>query len=825
MKHRLIKYLAMLSAVIVIFGFSIAFTRAEETNTPVSDTTVQEVTTVQTDTTQEATEQETDDQSTAAKQTQTATDQDASTQQDQSQKAAVQPKKSSSAQLSAASSGSRDVSSTAVDSITINDSTEDSEIYAGEDFFVEVAFSEKDKGNFNFQSGDTIKINWDAPDGVTWTGYTGTIELHQDNEDNKPIMATAVVNETNVIITFNENVNSMQQVNGSVYFTIRNEGTPTTDENNTGKIYTSDMSKSVAIKRYTGPTFTSKGGNPVEGTNTIEWTIQINNTSLTNLTGSITITDELPSTETFNESQGIVAGLFIKNAQNAQGETKTVYTGFPENDFNFSYQLNGKKIIITIPEGYVSKLNNYSYTDSEGYSYTGPIGVFFTFYTTSEATAGKTVTNNITTSYQVSGETEKTEEQTGTATIPSSGGSITGAPQGTIWVHKVVNGTTDPIEGVHFRVYKVTDETGNTVQTGWYNNQDYVEIVSDSTGLASLANLDDGYYKIVEISDQLPNWIASSSLKTIVVQLGGTAGTETTIENDVKTTDITATKNWTQSDGQTADTSDHPTVYFKLFRSVNNGTAEAVDAEIKAVQTLSGQSTASVTWEDLPQYDNQGNLYTYSVIEVDASGNDFTPDGYTKTEDGLIVTNMAKTGEREEKDSLTIIKVDENGNEIDGAEFTLYDGNQAVLTFNGGTYVLTTDELKALLGDADQKTFTLKETKAPNGYQLSTKEYQITLSKTTAQEWEGEGADRAYVTITTYKLTCGDAEDNVLQVVNTPDVPAEEKPKTPESPKAKQSGVPTGTNSNSLLWMFTMCAAAAAAVILLKNRKHGTDIH
>ena len=47
----------------------------------------------------------------------------------------------------------------------------------------------------------------------------------------------------------------------------------------------------------------------------------------------------------------------------------------------------------------------------------------------------------------------------------------------------------------------------------------------------------------------------------------------------------------------------------------------------------------SIAWTGLDQTDDQGNLYTYTVKEVDASGADYTPAGYIKTEDGLTVTN------------------------------------------------------------------------------------------------------------------------------------------------------------------------------------------
>ena len=49
-----------------------------------------------------------------------------------------------------------------------------------------------------------------------------------------------------------------------------------------------------------------------------------------------------------------------------------------------------------------------------------------------------------------------------------------------------------------------------------------------------------------------------------------------------------------------------------------------------------------MTWEDIQQYDDSGNEYTFKVQEVDQNGNDYVPAGYQKIENGLVVTNENK---------------------------------------------------------------------------------------------------------------------------------------------------------------------------------------
>lgn len=91
---------------------------------------------------------------------------------------------------------------------------------------------------------------------------------------------------------------------------------------------------------------------------------------------------------------------------------------------------------------------------------------------------------------------------------------------------------------------------------------------------------------------------------------------------------ITANKVWENGPEE------HPTVWFKLQRTFG-GITEDVEAEIK--ELVNG--TTQVIWDDVQLTDINGNEYTFSVVEVDATGSDFTPVNYSKVEEGLLVTN------------------------------------------------------------------------------------------------------------------------------------------------------------------------------------------
>ncbi|MGI6235876.1 MAG: Cna B-type domain-containing protein, partial [Christensenellales bacterium] len=93
----------------------------------------------------------------------------------------------------------------------------------------------------------------------------------------------------------------------------------------------------------------------------------------------------------------------------------------------------------------------------------------------------------------------------------------------------------------------------------------------------------------------------------------------------------TATKTWVN--GPAA----RPTIWLRLYRQVGeSGTPELVP---NAVWKELKNGASEVSWRGLAQSDAQGNPYIFTVKEVDAHGNSFTPANYTKIENGLNVTN------------------------------------------------------------------------------------------------------------------------------------------------------------------------------------------
>ncbi len=548
--------------------------------------------------------------------------------------------------------GKRDISASAVDSITTmnSDGTESqNKVTVGSSFTVVLNFSEDSsdgtqKTDFDIQSGDQILITWKAPEGTYLTAYSNTIDLTQDGL----VIAQAVVTESGVTVTFNDNVNNLQHVNGNVKFLLKTgtESGKTYSETSDAIITSGEISTSIVVNPYVAPNVFGAKSGWYQDDATILWQISFNRQYTTDISGNLVITDQLPETEEFY--------IFDRYEYRGHDENgKNIYDklAYSLDDFNArsgcSFSIDENNLLtITIPA-----------KDIEEFAAAGKMG-YIQFYTKAKSTRNNTVYNTAKILYSDGNGNSATKEYTASVAIPNSSGEISGVPQGTIKIYKTVKNSTDPIEGVTFRIYKVVSESDHSREQGWYNDADYAELVTDTDGVATITGLNDGYYEIEEVSDNLPNWISSTSLPdSIFVKLEGTAGERVDIENEIKTTDITATKYWLNSDGQTADTSTHPEIFFKLYRSVDGDEMQAVeDAELMSVVTAEGASKASVTWNNMPQYDNSGNVYTYSVKEVDATGNDSVPTGYSKTEDGLNINN------------IKISKSDENGDEDDSTD-------------------------------------------------------------------------------------------------------------------------------------------------------------
>lgn len=89
------------------------------------------------------------------------------------------------------------------------------------------------------------------------------------------------------------------------------------------------------------------------------------------------------------------------------------------------------------------------------------------------------------------------------------------------------------------------------------------------------------------------------------------------------------------------------------------------------------------------------------------------------------------------EDSITLKKVDEQGNPLSGAEYAFREkGNDAVL----GNYTTDDDGLIVITENLGLSTYTLTETKAPEGYIKDSEPMEFTIQSATAQVTLGGGS-------------------------------------------------------------------------------------
>ena len=173
---------------------------------------------------------------------------------------------------------------------------------------------------------------------------------------------------------------------------------------------------------------------------------------------------------------------------------------------------------------------------------------------------------------------------------------------------------------------------------------------------------------------------------------------------------------------------------------------------------------------------------------------------YTITIDGeeaLSVPNKPVTGSDVEYRNVIVHKVDGAGKSLKGAEFTLYSGKTAIATYGGKTvdsFSISTDDKKLakyLPKAGESVTLKLIETKAPTGYNLTPREYEVVLSTSVVTDWNKDHTK--LITVTVYDISIDDKVS--VTVVNEPVVtPTPTSTPTPsETPTPTATPVPTPT--------------------------------
>ncbi|MGY1460668.1 Cna B-type domain-containing protein [Bacillus toyonensis] len=453
-----------------------------------------------------------------------------------------------------------------VDSFTFDKT----ELHYGERSGIRVDFSDK-SGN-QMKVGDTLKLTLPAE----LIGYSKRIDLKNDAGVS---FGTCEVTTTNVICTFNDTVEKLQNIRGYLYLEFK--ATSNVGVNQTIPVDT-NLGTSLATKRVTikGPTestgsssFIYKTGEIYpEAPNEVKWEVNVNTSSSKEQLGAdIVLTDTLQSGQTLKqEGFIIIVGNMALTPQQFidQGYGTITFNGNSFSLRGYKDQVSGKGISIR----YSSII-----TDS-GMNQDG-------FY------------NDYTIDYQVLNQPPVTVSKNAWVKNINAGGGAQGdlPPKGTLRIVKHIEGNEEKvIPGVSFKLYT---ESGQQIGDSYKTNGD---------GVVEAPNLTPGNYYVQEIS--APNYVDFDPNAKILVTIKKDAvnGIKLMVPNKLKTIAVAGTKTW---EGDKIN--DRPeTIKVDLLQ----------DGKVIETKEVTATNGWKYEFEKLPAVDTEGKAYKYEVKEKPVSG-------------------------------------------------------------------------------------------------------------------------------------------------------------------------------------------------------------
>ncbi len=225
----------------------------------------------------------------------------------------------------------------------------------------------------------------------------------------------------------------------------------------------------------------------------------------------------------------------------------------------------------------------------------------------------------------------------------------------------------------------------------------------------------------------------------------------------VPTEDKVITINWVDNSdvlgGRPASTS------IKLYRQIPGGQPVLVSGTAVTVPAVAGQNTWTHTYDDMPVHDNDGKVYTYSVVQENLDKN------YTEAIAGLVITNTIVTIEKTGTKTWAIVG---NGFTPIPIDVQLYRNNvimtgkvQTLASKPGLTWSYTFKDLLRYDKSGTEYTYTAKEVEVPFGCEVSYSGMNITNTYGADElvpvrvEWDYTGAPEtdkhSSVTITLFR--------------------------------------------------------------------------
>ncbi|MEK4710660.1 Cna B-type domain-containing protein, partial [Bacillus sp. FSL R10-2780] len=486
-----------------------------------------------------------------------------------------------------------------VDSFAIEKTT----LNYGEQTSIRVNFSEKP--GKEMKSGDTLTLA--LPPELK--GYSGTIAL---KDDSGRVFGTCQINANNVVCTFNDAVEKLENIRGNFNFTVQGtnvESGKTKDvQTNLGtdlEKQTVRITHSKGDGKEPGIFFYKSGDIQPDKSNEVRWFLNIN-------LKKQYLHDNIILKDTLQEGQLLNKESFTINVNNKEQLSLA------------EFQKRGY--------GYIKFTSDNSF-EVVVYRHMGNATSFTVAYTSTITESGKKLEflqNDYKLDYQILYEKPTSESNSVKVKNISFGGEAEGdlPAKGTLQIVKHIEGNEGKvIPGVSFKLYT---ESGQQIGDSYTTNKD---------GVVEAPNLAPGNYYVQEIS--APNYVEFDPQTKIpfTIKKDDVNGIKLMIPNKLKTTSVAGTKTW--KDDKVKDRPENIKVDL-----LQNG-------KVIATKEVTAANDWKYEFEKLPAVNNEGKAHKYEVKEQPVTGYQSKVNGYDITNIKIHeVTEVEEQGKEETLEEL-----------------------------------------------------------------------------------------------------------------------------------------------------------------------------
>ncbi|PFB69341.1 adhesin [Bacillus cereus] len=473
----------------------------------------------------------------------------------------------------------------------------------GEKTTIHVNFSEKP--GKKMKSGDTLTLA--LPPELK--GYSGTIPL---KDDSGRIFGTCQINANNVVCTFNDTVEKLENIRGNFNFTVQGTNVEAGKTKDVQTNLGTDLEKQMVSIMHPkgegtepGMFFYKSGDIQPDKSNEVRWFLNIN-LKKQYLHDNIVLKDTLQEGQTLNKDSFTIT---INNKEYLSLKQ------FQDRGYGYIKLTSDNSFEVVI---YRHMANATSFT------------IFYTSTITDSGKKLKHLQNDYKLDYQILYEKPISESNSVKVENISFGGEAEGVlpAKGTLQIVKHIEGDENKfIPGVSFKLFT---ESGQQIGDSYTTNQD---------GIVEAPNLTPGNYYVQEIS--APNYVEFDSQTKIpfTIKTDATNGIKLMVPNKLKTTSVAGTKTW---EGDKVN--DRPkTIKVDLLQNGKVITTKEVTAE----------NGWKYEFGKLPAVDNEGKAHTYEVKEQPVTGYQSKVNGYDITNIKIHeVTEVEEQGKEESIEEL-----------------------------------------------------------------------------------------------------------------------------------------------------------------------------